>query len=369
MIRMKDGIFKTSIKSFIRFITLFVITFSASGLRAQEFPVSTPSEQGLNSQIIEELIEIFREGETIPNRHSLLIVKNGYLVTEEYFNGYTADRLHMLQSVTKSFTSAAVGLAIEKGFIKSVDEKVLGFFPDITDIKNLDDRKRSMTIKDILTMRTGTDYHERSRSAPHFQLNALKTGWDTFYLNRPMVCEPGTKFQYDSGGVILISAILKNTAGMHADEFLKEHLFKPLGIEEAEWFRNSEGHPHTGGGLYLRPRDMAKFGLLYLQNGKWNGKQILPEWWVRESFMKRTDFLVEGRGHETGYGYLWWIQEPVSHHQAKHIVYSARGAYGQYIFIIPDHKMVVVVTADTKGPTDVHPVEFIYSHIITACNQ
>jgi CubicO group peptidase (beta-lactamase class C family) len=355
-------------KSMMSRVALFALTVSfRGGLRAQELPVSTPSGQGLNNEIIEELIEDFREGEAVPDRHSLLIVKNGYLVTEEYFNGYSADQTHMLQSVTKSFTSAAIGIAIEKGYIESVDAKVLGFFSDMTGIKHLDDRKRSMALKDILTMRTGTDYHERGRDAPHFRLNALREGWDTFYLNRPMVSKPGTRFQYDSGGVILLSAILKRTAGKHADDFLEEHLFKPLGIEQAGWYRNSEEHPHTGGGLFLRPRDMAKFGLLYLQNGKWNGKQIIPEWWVRESFKKRLDFSRERRGHETGYGYLWWIQEPGSRQNEKPVVYSARGAYGQYIFIIPDHEMVVVVTANIKRRTDEHPIQFIYSYVLPAC--
>jgi len=359
---------KFKIKSIISLVVLFFFTISfCNGLHVQDFIVSTPTEQGLNSQIIDELIENFRKGETVPNRHSLLIVKEGDLVVEEYFNDHSADQLHMLQSVTKSFTSAAIGIAIEKGFIKSVDDKVLNFFPDMKDIKNLDNKKRAMTLKDILTMRTGTDYHERGPGSPHYQLNALKEGWDTFYLSRPMVCEPGIRFQYDSGGVILLSAILKNTAGQHADVFLEEHLFKPLGIEQKTWYRNSEGHPHTGGGLYLRPRDMAKFGQLYLQNGKWNGKQIVPEWWVKESFTKKHDFGGVGRGHETGYGYLWWIQEPEPRQQEDHMVYSARGAFGQYIFIIPDHEMVVVVTADTKGRPAEHPIDFIYSHVLPAC--
>ena len=356
-------------KSYMRLISLFAISVAFwSGCQAQEFPVSTPSEQGLNEQLIGELIEIFSNEKPVPDRHSLLIVKNGYLVTEEYFDGYSANKLHMLQSVTKSFTSAAIGIAIDKGYIEGVEEKVLEFFTEMTDIRNLDDRKRSMALKDILTMQTGTDYHERGRDSPHFKLNALLTGWDSFYLNRPMVCEPGTKYQYDSGGVILLSAILKKASGQHADEFLEEHLFIPLGIERKWWIRNFEGHPHTGGGLRLRPRDMAKFGLLYLQKGKWNGKQIIPEWWVNESFKKRVDFDVEGRGHETGYGYLWWIQEPDANNKEDHIVYSARGAFGQYIFIIPDHDMVIVVTADTKGEVYEHPVEFIYSHILPACH-
>jgi len=351
----------------MRLISCFALSVVFwSGCLAQEFPVSTPSEQGLNEELIGELIEIFSKEKPVSDRHSLIIIKNGYLVTEEYFNG-SADMIHMLQSVTKSFTSAAIGIAIEKGYIEGVEAKVLGFFPEMHDIRNLDDRKRSMELKDILTMRTGTDYHERGRDAPHFKLNALLTGWDTFYLNRPMVCEPGSNYQYDSGGVILLSAILKKATGKHADGFLEEHLFTPLGIEQKWWVKNNDGHPHTGGGLFLRPIDMAKFGLLYLQKGKWNGKQIIPEWWVNESFNKRVDFDVKGRGHETGYGYLWWIQEPDAMNEEEHIVYSARGAFGQFIFIIPDHDMVIVVTANTKGEVYEHPVDFIYSHILPAC--
>jgi len=356
-------------KSFMRLIPLFAISIATwSGCQAQEFPVSTPSEQGLNEQLIGELIEIFGNEKPVPNRHSLLIVKNGFLVTEEYFHGYSADQIHMLQSVTKSFTSAAIGIAIDKGYIDGVEAKVLEYFTEMTDIMNLDDRKRSMALKDILTMQTGTDYHEQGRDSPHFQLNALLTGWDSFYLNRPMVCEPGTRYQYDSGGVILLSAILKKATGQHADGFLEENLFIPLGIKQKLWIKNFEGHPHTGGGLYLRPRDMAKFGLLYLRKGKWNGKQIIPEWWVDESFKKRVDFEGGGQGNVTGYGYLWWIQEPDVNNKEEHIVYTARGAFGQFIFIIPDHDMVIVVTADTKGEVYEHPAKFIYSHIFPACH-
>ncbi len=202
------------------------------------------------------MARLIREGEEFPNLHSLLVVRNGYLVIEEYFGGHDADDLHDLQSVTKSFTSAAVGIAVGGGKIKGVDARVLGFFPDAAGIDNLNDRKRAITIENLLTMRSGTDYHESSPGSPHHQLNALTHGWSEFYLSRPMVSDPGTKFQYDSGGVILLSAILEARTGQHGDALLDERLFKPLGIETSWWFKNSEGHPHTGGGLRLRPRDI-----------------------------------------------------------------------------------------------------------------
>lgn len=140
-----------------------------------------------------------REGE-IPDIHSLLVVKNGYLVVEEYFGGHHADDLHTLQSVTKSFTSVLIGIAIEQGKLTGVGERVLDFFPDVEGIENLDDRKRAMTLEDLLTMRGGTDYHEGPGGSPHSTLNSMSRGWTRFILGRPMVREAGTHFQYDSGG-------------------------------------------------------------------------------------------------------------------------------------------------------------------------
>lgn len=336
---------------------------------SEQWPRSTPIEQNLNPELLKELVESIREGHEFPNLHSLLIVRNGYLVVEEYFSGYKSEDIHMLQSVSKSFTSALIGIAIEQGKIKNVDEKIIDFFPDIKAIQNMDDRKASMTLMDLLTMRSGTDYHERGPGSPHYQLNALPRGWDIFYLNRPMVSEPGTRFQYDSGGVILMSSLLKRRTGMHADDFARKYLFPPLGIEKLTWFENKEGHPHTGGGMHLRPLDMAKFGLLYLNEGKWGDRQIVPAWWVKESFKKHVTLTNRGRW-TIGYGYLWWIQQPDPEGSKKHNIYAARGAYGQFIFVIPEHEMVVVVTGGTRSGSQFQsPINFLYSHILPAVNH
>jgi len=335
----------------------------------EKWPRSTPAEQKLNTETLNELVNLIREGSKFPQQHSLLIVRNGYLVLEEYFGGNKAESTHMLQSVSKSFTSALIGIAIEQGKIKNVEEKILDFFPDVNDIKNMDDRKTSIKLKDLLTMRSGTDYHERGADSPHYQLNKLERGWDIFYLNRPMESNPGTRFLYDSGGVILMSAILKSRTGMHADVFAEKYLFPPLGIKKSFWFRNREGHPHTGGGLNLRPLDMAKFGLLYLRKGKWEDKQVVPEWWVEESFKKHITFTGARRGTATGYGYLWWIQQPDPEGSGKEDIISARGAYGQYIFIIPEHDMVVVVTGRTRGNNFYTAFDYLYSHILPAVRR
>ncbi|UCE39903.1 MAG: serine hydrolase, partial [Candidatus Aminicenantes bacterium] len=185
----------------------------------EKWPRSTPEEQQIDRKRWDDLVRRIHHEKECPHLHSLLIVRNGYLVLEEYFGGYNDEISNALQSVTKSFTSAVMGIAIEQGKIRGVDEKVLDFFPNIREIQNMDDRKASMKFRDLLTMRSGTDYDEGYPSSPHSQLNGLETGWDRFYLNRPMISKPGTSFRYDSGGVILMSSMLKNRTGLHVDVF------------------------------------------------------------------------------------------------------------------------------------------------------
>ena len=333
-----------------------------------EWPLSTPEKQQLDPEPLAELVSLIREGRRYPRLHSLLVIRHGYLVVEEYFGGHQGDKIHTLQSVTKSFTSALVGIAISRGEFKGVDEKILDFFPDMTGIANLDERKKSIRLQDLLTMRSGTDYNENGPDSPHFQLNRLPRGWDKFYLDRPMLRMPGTHFLYDSGGVILMSAMLEKRTGMHADQYAEKYLFKPLQIDQKFWFRNQEAHPHTGGGLNLKPRDTAKFGLLYLQKGRWGKEQIVPEDWIKESFIKRVDF---GSNNQTvGYGYLWWILRSDPDGNGKNNIYAAMGFRAQYIFVIPEHDMVVVVNGDTQSRIDQRkPIEFLYTHILKSVQR
>jgi CubicO group peptidase (beta-lactamase class C family) len=363
-------------KAFI-FILFFLLcqgsiapTFGQAPFPTEKWPRSSPEDKQLDRKRWDDLVHRIRHENECPRLHSLLIVRNGYLVLEEYFSGYDAETLNSLQSVTKSFTSAVMGIAIEQGKIRNVDEKVLDFFPDIHNIQNMDDRKASMKFRDLLTMRSGTDYDEGYPSSPHSRLNRLERGWDLFYLNRPMVRKPGTSFNYDSGGVILMSAMLKNRTGKHVDVFAEEYLFAPLGIKQVRWIKNREGHPHTGGGLHLRPLDMAKFGLLYLRSGKWDDKQVVPAWWVAESFKKHVIFPGRSARRQTSYGYLWWIQEPDPDGSGKFDIYSARGHGGQYIFVIPEHRMVVVTTSESIHNAGLQkPIDILYSDILPALHD
>ncbi|MCP5104433.1 MAG: serine hydrolase [bacterium] len=340
----------------------------------KEWPRSTPEQQKLDPVQLKELVRLIREGKKFPDLHSLLIVRKGYLVLEEYFAGYDADSIHTLQSVSKSFTSAMIGIAVQQKKIKSIDEKILDFFPNVDKIKNMEKRKAAMKLRDLLTMRSGTDYHEGYTGSPHSRLNKLEKGWDRFYLDREMIREPGSYFRYDSGGVILMSSILKNRTGMHADAFAQRYLFPPLGISKVKWFKNKEGHPHTGGGLYLQPRDMAKFGLLYSRGGRWEDRQVVPARWVKESVRMHVTFEDQSSRRRDkrsiGYGFLWWILPPDPKGVGKSNIYAAMGFRAQYIFVIPEHDMVVVVTGGTRSGVDQRkPIGFLYTHILPSVRR
>ena len=341
----------------------------AQGPTAWQWPVSTPEEQGLDAKLMTELVGEIRKGDLLPRLHALLVVRHGRLVLEEYFNGWRADRLHTLQSVSKSFTSALVGIAIARGEFKGVGEKVLDFFPRLAGTAGQDERRAALRLEDILTMRTGVDYHEDGPESPHMQLNRRVSGWDEFYLGRPMKGRPGTFFNYDSGGVVLLSAMLKARTGMHAEEYAARYLFKPLGIEKWLWFHNAEGHSHTGGGLNLTARDTAKFGLLYLHGGRWGDAQVVPEAWVKESFKSHVNLAAPGQP-PSGYGYLWWIGAPDPRGRGQQDVPFARGRFGQYIFVVPEHDMVVVVFGDAKErPEMAKPIEVFYDRILPAVRR
>ncbi len=333
----------------------------------EEQPVVLDTLQGLDLSKLNDLSLRIAANDVYRDMHSMLIMRRGEMVFERYYGTSGLNDVHTMQSVSKSFTSALIGIAMAQGHIQSVDEPVLDFFPDWKSDYDQDARKGAMTLENVLTMRTGTDYNENGQAAPHWQLNALTTGWDRFWLDRPMVTDPGTFFRYDSGGVIALSAMLKNRTGMHADAFAEETLFRHLGIAEPRWFRNDEGHPHTGGGLSLRSRDMLKLGQLYLQKGMWNGVQVVPEEWVEESFKFRVTFTppIGSVGKTVGYGYLWWILAPAPGGVGTPI-YAAMGYRGQYVFVIPEYEMVVAMTGWMPPAEYGNAVGILYTDILPA---
>jgi len=323
---------------------------------------STPEAQGMNSTKLNQMmIEYVRNGRF--EFHSVVVVRNGYIVLEEYPDAaYNQNTKHQLYSVTKSFTSALVGIAIEEGFIDNVDHKVVDFFPNRA-ISNLDSRKQSMALKDVLTMTSGLEWDEwtYNYSDPRNDVVRMMSNadWVQFVLDRPMVADPGTEWVYNSGGSHLLSAIVNQTIGTNQLEFAEEHLFEPLGISDLFWRLDYQGLPYGLSDLYLTPRDMAKFGFLYLNNGTWDGEQVVPSVWVAES--TQTHFsLQETLGDEyLGYGYQWWTLDTPTR------VYQAMGYGGQKIIVVPSQDIVVVLTADMIGSPD-PTYEMLYDYILPA---
>lgn len=303
---------------------------------------------GLDDGLIKQMVEKIAV-ETYKNVHSILIVKDGKLAVEEYFYEYDRNRLHQMRSTTKSVVSALVGIAIEKGFIKSVNEPVLSFFPEY-DVKNLSEDKKKIIIENLLTHQSGLDCDDDNQKSAG---NELKMGtspdWVKFTLDLPMNDKPKTRAKYCSGGVIVLGRIVEKATGKTLKEFAAQNLFKPLGITDFEWnFKPDNRSVETFCQIYLTPRAMAKFGLLYLNGGKYGGKQVISSDWVKASLSKHS--VV----NDTDYGYLWW--RPwfnVSGKRADGI--AAKGYGGQRIYLRQDLNLVVVITGGNyngNSPSD-----------------
>jgi CubicO group peptidase (beta-lactamase class C family) len=252
---------------------------------------------------------------------------------------YKRTRLHTMQSVSKSVTSALVGIAIARGEIPSVDVPVMPYFSAFT-VKP-DPRRDRMRLRDVLTMTTGIQWDESSTSYTNAKNNCAEMeaadDWIQYVLDQPMAAEPGTTFVYNSGATELLSYIIKQATGQEADDYAKTHLFTPLGIEYF-WKRTPKGLADTEGGLYLQPRDLAKFGYLFLKEGTWDGKRILPAEWIRQS----TTWLFDAGTSGRGYGYKWWLLSRKG--PASFDAYAAIGYGGQRLIVVPELDLVAVFT-------------------------
>jgi CubicO group peptidase (beta-lactamase class C family) len=301
----------------------------------QHWRSCTPEEQGMDSDVLAAGIEaVARQYDNI---HSLVIIRHGYIVTEVYFPPYTPDIAHDLRSATKSFTGALVGIAISEGKIDGVAHKVLDFFPGRT-VANLDDRKHAMTLEDLLTMRSGAAWPEWSSSigAPENPVTRMMASvdWVQFLLDRPMAWAPGKYWNYDSGASHLLSGILQQVTGHTEAAYAQTRLFAPLGITKLRWPADPQGVTLGYSTLHLRPRDMAKFGFLYLHGGRWEDRQVVPADWIRASLVPRAAAATG-----MSYGYQIWL--------GRNRAFSASGAGGQTIRVDPNADMVTVITAGT----------------------
>jgi CubicO group peptidase (beta-lactamase class C family) len=329
---------------------------------ADGWEVSSLAAEAIHAAAIAQLEAQIEDG-AYGYVHSCLVVKNGKLVYEKYFSGQRRDLLHRLYSVTKSFTSALVGIALEQGHIGSVQETAVSYFPEYVD-RDWDERKNAITLQNLLTMASGLQYDEGSypygdSRNSYTQMTSAKD-WMEWTLDQPLVAEPGSRFAYSSGNTHLFAGILFKTTGLHADEFAEEYLFAPLGIDQYFWYAGDAFPTVSGahGGLKLRPRDMAKFGYMYLNGGRWKGVQVVPEEWVAESFAPRIQSWGDWQ-----YGYQWWIRtDRISGQEVSS--FAARGYGDQYITLVPSLDMVVVITGGNEGLS--YPVESVVRTIVQA---
>lgn len=298
------------------------------------------SSEGMDPLPIIDLIDAVYKGKY--NRiQGILIAKNNKLVLEEYFELYTRDTLHMIASCTKSVTSALIGIAIDNGYIKNVDQKLFDFFPEYQHLWSIE--KDKIRLVHLLTMTAGFDWDETStdfKTDPNNTLYQMvqSDNWTEFVLRRSAISTPGEIYNYCCGCSILLGSIIKNATGFSADKLAEDFLFNPMGVSDYQWYTQPDGLPQTEGGLWLRPRDMLKFGLLFLNKGVWNGKQIISPEWVLQSTNKQLDYA-----DDLGYAYHWHIQDFNIKNQIINSI-RASGWKGQFIYIFPTLKMVVVFT-------------------------
>jgi CubicO group peptidase (beta-lactamase class C family) len=285
---------------------------------------------------------------------SVTVVRNGYVVLDEYFRHFEPNTKHIIHSCTKSIVSALIGIAIEQGYIEGVDQLVLDLFPGYT-ADNLDADKQAMTLDDLLTMSSGLE----CRDSYLYDWRGLyemgdSDDWVQFVLDLPMSEAPGTHFEYCNSGSFLLAAIVQEATGVSALEFAQEHLFGPLGITDVHWPANPAGINIGWGEMRLQPHDMAKIGYLYLHGGQWEGEQVVPADWVQAS----TQAHIHAATLFDDYGYQWWVDDDG--------YYMAVGYAGQFIYVLPDEDMVVVFTSDLEESDFYVPYTLLNEYIIPA---
>lgn len=330
------------IKSAILLLLPLFVALSACGKAADPLltekatPSSTSPVQPFDASFAAKIeTEINRN---YPNLYSILVQQDGVVVYEKYYQGHTADTYTHVFSVTKSVMSALVGIALDKGLIKNLDQPIADYLPEYfpdPDKYN----KKEITIRHALTMTSGqtpTDQTlNRWMSSPD---------WFAYTINQPKDQAAGQKFSYNTGLTHLLSGVITRASGMSTKDFADRYLFGLLEITNYRWETDPKGFFGGGHLLYLTPRDMAKFGQLYLQHGLWNGEQVVPEAWVDES--TRSQVAVDDL---TSYGYLWWIYSTYDSKTQKALpTFAAHGMGNQHIIVIPEQNLVVTITCDSE---------------------
>jgi CubicO group peptidase (beta-lactamase class C family) len=315
----------------IVFVLLIVALVSSCASRDRDEPpddglqTSTPEEQGMDASRLAQLERHIEQ--EMPHIVSFLIVRNGSLVFEYYPMASNREQTYSVQSVTKSYTGTLIGIALASGYLDSLDRRVIDYFPEYCAPESVSPRLANLTIRHLLTMTAGFARPISAGPAPLVETR----------LQEELADDPGSSFAYDNGATQLLSAILTEATGMSALEFAQENLFGPLEIDNLWWAAYSDGYNQGDQGLMITSRGMAKLGLLYLNDGVWSDEQVVPAEWVWESTRAQS---AGGPPEGKAYGYQWWADTG-----GEYRAYFAAGFGGQYVYVVPDLDLVVVVTS------------------------
>ena len=333
-----------------------ILSFHAVHLSASQYwpqaqwRTASPESQGMSSRDLTELFHAVEKNEYAID--SVIVVRHGHVVLESYGRMQEPHFRHQLHSCTKSVVSALIGIAIDEGYIESVDQPVLDLFPDKSP-RDQDRDKEKITLRHLLMMASGLACED----SVQYEFKGLKDMWQSddwvqYMIDLPLAETPGSRFEYCNGASALLAAILQETTGMNAFEFARRHLFNPLKIQDLHW-KSRLGITIGYSDLSMRPLDMARFGYLFLHDGRWNNHEIISDEWIRESTRTQISTTMAD-----GYGYQWWVMAPDR--------YGARGAHGQRIFVLKDEDMVVVFTGSLKEAKTLIPEELLKNYIIPA---
>lgn len=340
-------------KTFLPFVFLGLLAlFAACSKETAEIPFeafswesSTPGNEGMDAAYLDSAIVLASDYGFVD---ALLVIRNGRLVTEAYYNGFTKDHPHNIMSVSKSMLSAIAGLAIEGPYGLDLEDKMLDYFPDYAS-GELDPRKQDIHIEHLLSMRMGIERESHNNYSVYSELYQSEN-WIRSTIEYPLVYNPGEQMRYNTFITHLLSGIITEATGEATDEFARRKLFAPMGIDIDYWEKDPQGICFGGNSMHVTPREMAAFGLLYLQKGVLKGEQIIPRAWVDQSLSPSTDLAHPnewGSWKNYNYAYLWWLGQFSGYDS-----FMGYGYGGQFVIVFPDLNLIVVTTANNNVPPE-----------------
>jgi CubicO group peptidase (beta-lactamase class C family) len=338
-------------KKFITLPLAFLLAVIIANAQKQKVNVSTPESLGISSQAILNFVEA-AEKERKDDLHSFVLLRHGQIAAQGWWNPFNPESPHMLFSLSKSFTSTAIGIAQAEGLL-NINDKVTSFFPGEMP-KDPSANLQAMRIRDLLTMNTGHNEDATGR------MTQDTTSWVKGFLSLPVEHKPGTHFVYNSAATYMLSAIIQKTTGKTLFDYLTPRLFEPLEIRHANWETSPQGINIGGWGLKVRTKDIASLGQLYLQKGLWKGKQLIPAAWVEDATKKQTSNGSNPESDwEQGYGYQFW--------RCRYDLYRGDGAFGQYCIVFPKQDAVLAITSGTSDMGAI--MNLVWKYLLPALSE